>query len=63
MVKAGAIYEGKYLQGTSIARPVIAKRLVEVALAEKQMPLFTVVLAKVMTRYGLSLRPKLWHHS
>ena len=35
MVKAGAIYEGKYLQGTSIARPVIAKRLVEVALAEK----------------------------
>lgn len=35
MVKAGAIYEGKYLQGTSIARPVIAKRLVEVALAEE----------------------------
>ncbi|NLG85625.1 MAG: argininosuccinate synthase [Firmicutes bacterium] len=35
MVKAGAVYEGKYLQGTSIARPVIAKRLVEIALAEK----------------------------
>ena len=26
MIKAGAIYEGKYLMGTSVARPVIAKR-------------------------------------
>jgi argininosuccinate synthase len=33
-VKAGAIYEHKYLLGTSIARPVIAKHQVEVALAE-----------------------------
>jgi argininosuccinate synthase len=33
-VQAGAIYEGKYLLGTSIARPVIAKAQVEVALAE-----------------------------
>jgi argininosuccinate synthase len=33
-VKAGAIYEHKYLLGTSIARPVIAKYQVEVALAE-----------------------------
>ncbi|MDD2534837.1 MAG: argininosuccinate synthase [Eubacteriales bacterium] len=30
-LKAGAIYEGKYLLGTSFARPVIAKRMVEVA--------------------------------
>lgn len=30
-VKAGAIYERKYLLGTSFARPVIAKRLVEIA--------------------------------
>ena len=30
-LKAGAVYEGKYLLGTSFARPVIAKRLVEVA--------------------------------
>ncbi|MEG6616945.1 argininosuccinate synthase [Peptococcaceae bacterium 1198_IL3148] len=30
-VKAGAIYEGKYLLGTSMARPLIAKRLVEIA--------------------------------
>jgi argininosuccinate synthase len=33
-VKAGAIYEDKYLLGTSIARPVIAKYQVEVALEE-----------------------------
>ncbi|CEP66777.1 Argininosuccinate synthase [Moorella glycerini] len=30
-LKAGAIYEGKYLLGTSFARPLIAKCLVEVA--------------------------------
>jgi argininosuccinate synthase len=33
-MKAGAKYEGKYLLGTSFARPVIAKRIVEIALAE-----------------------------
>ena len=33
-VRAGAIYEHKYLLGTSIARPVIAKHQVAVALAE-----------------------------
>jgi argininosuccinate synthase len=33
-VQAGAVYENKYLLGTSIARPVIAKHQVEVALAE-----------------------------
>lgn len=31
MLRAGAVYEGKYLLGTAVARPVIAKRLVEVA--------------------------------
>jgi argininosuccinate synthase len=31
MMRANAIYEGYYLLGTSIARPVIAKRLVEIA--------------------------------
>jgi argininosuccinate synthase len=34
MLKAGAIYERKYLLGTSVARPLIAKRLVDVAHAE-----------------------------
>ncbi|OPX88809.1 MAG: Argininosuccinate synthase [Pelotomaculum sp. PtaB.Bin104] len=33
-LKAGAIYEGKYLLGTSMARPLIAKRLVEIAKQE-----------------------------
>ena len=31
-VRAGAVYEGKYLLGTSLARPVLAKRQVEIAL-------------------------------
>ncbi|ABM28916.1 argininosuccinate synthase [Nitratidesulfovibrio vulgaris] len=34
MMRAGAVYEGRYLLGTSIARPLIAKRLVEIARAE-----------------------------
>ena len=34
VVKAGAVYEKKYLLGTSFARPLIAKKLVEIALAE-----------------------------
>ncbi len=33
-VKAGAKYEGEYLLGTAFARPIIAKRLVEIAKAE-----------------------------
>ena len=35
MVKANAVYESKYLLGTSIARPLIAKKLVDIALSEK----------------------------
>jgi argininosuccinate synthase len=35
MMRAGAIYEGQYLLGTSIARPLIAKRMVEIARREK----------------------------
>jgi argininosuccinate synthase len=31
MFRANAIYEGEYLLGTSIARPLIAKRLIEIA--------------------------------
>ena len=33
-LKAGAVYEEDYLLGTSFARPVIAKRIVEIAKAE-----------------------------
>src|SRR5512137_993026 len=35
MLRAGAIYEGQYFLGTSIARPLIAKRMVEIARKEK----------------------------
>jgi argininosuccinate synthase len=35
MLQAGAIYEGQYFLGTSIARPLIAKRMIEIARAEK----------------------------
>ena len=35
MVRAGAVYENQYFLGTSIARPLIAKRMVEIARAEK----------------------------
>ena len=34
MLKAGAVYESNYLLGTSVARPVIAKRQVEIAIKE-----------------------------
>jgi len=33
-IKANAIYENRYLMGTSLARPIIAKRQVEIALKE-----------------------------
>jgi len=33
-MKAGAVYEGKYMLGTSFARPIIAKRIAEIALKE-----------------------------
>jgi argininosuccinate synthase len=35
MIQAGAIYEGQYFLGTSIARPLIAKEMIEVARREK----------------------------
>ena len=34
VIKANAVYEGKYLLGTSLARPIIAKKLVEIAKKE-----------------------------
>ena len=35
MIQSSAIYEGTYLLGTSIARPLIAKRQIEIANKEK----------------------------
>ncbi|MDR2605178.1 MAG: argininosuccinate synthase [Desulfovibrio sp.] len=34
LLRAAAVYEGRYLLGTSVARPLIAKRLTEIAAAE-----------------------------
>jgi len=39
MIQAGAIYEGQYYLGTSIARPLIAKGMIEVARKEKAQAL------------------------
>jgi len=35
LLRANAVYEGRYLLGTSIARPLIAKRQIEIAVTEK----------------------------
>ena len=35
MLRANAVYEGRYLLGTSIARPLIAKRQIEIAIKEQ----------------------------
>ena len=60
-VKAGAVYENKYLLGTSMARPAIAKKLVEIALHVKKALLLsaTVQQEKEMTRSVSSLVSKL----
>src|SRR5437762_5213770 len=47
MMQAAAIYEGQYFLGTSIARPLIAKRMVEIARSEEhtselQSPMYLV---------------------
>ena len=36
MFRANALYEGQYLLGTSIARPLIAKRLIEIAARDRR---------------------------
>jgi argininosuccinate synthase len=35
MIRSGAVYEGQYFLGTSIARPLIAKRMIEIAKTER----------------------------
>ena len=58
-LKAGAVYENKYLLGTSLARPVIAKHQVEVALREEgARPSATDVPAKAMTRFASKWRTR-----
>ena len=52
-VKAHAVYENKYLLGTSMARPLIAKKLVEIARKEG-----AVLQVNVMTRFVSNLQSK-----
>jgi uncharacterized membrane protein YgcG len=57
MFRANALYEGLYLLGTSIARPLISKRLVEIAAEPAPMPSATARPARAMTRCGSSCPP------
>ena len=56
--KAGAVYEGKYLLGTSFARPLIGKILVDIAKKKVLMLSLTVRLVKVMTKFVFELAIK-----
>ena len=53
-MQAGAVYEDGYLLGTSFARPLIAKRLVEIAKKERPTPSFTAAPARATTRSASS---------
>lgn len=57
MFRANAIYEGEYLLGTSIARPLIAKRLVEIANETGADAISMVRRAKAMIRFVLNSGP------
>ena len=64
--RAGAIYEGRYLLGTSIARPLIAKRMVEIAEMEGAQALAHGATGKGndQVRFelgGMGMNPKLKH--
>ena len=50
MFRANTIYEGQYLLGTSIARPLIAKRLIDLAEKLVQMLFRMVPQEKVTTK-------------
>lgn len=53
-IQGNAIYEMRYLLGTSLARPLIAKAMVEVAEKKMQTHLHTGPLAKEMTKFALN---------
>ena len=61
MFRANAIYEGEYLLGTSIARPLIAKRLVEIAKQTGRRQSRTVRRARATTRFASSWARMRWH--
>ena len=53
-VQAGAVYENRYLLGTSFARPIIGKRLLKSHSKKVQTPSATVQPVRVTTRFGLN---------
>jgi len=57
MIRAGAIYEGQYFLGTSIARPLIAKRMVEIARKEKADAIAHGATGKATTRSASNSPP------
>ena len=60
-VKAGAVMRINIFYGTSMARPVIAKRLVEIARKEARQLFVTVQQEKETTRSALSSESKRSH--
>ena len=54
MFRANALYEGQYLLGTSIARPLIAKKQIEIASASAPMPCVMALREKATTRCASS---------
>jgi len=55
-VKANAVYEGVYLMGTSLARPVIAKRQIEIAQMKVLTQLLTAPPARGTIKFALNSR-------
>ena len=53
-LKANAVYEGVYLMGTSLARPLIAKKHIEIARKEGAVPSRTGRRAKATIKCGSS---------
>ncbi|GAL05841.1 argininosuccinate synthase [Photobacterium aphoticum] len=62
-LKTGAVYEGKYLLGTSMARPIIAKAQVACALEVGADACATVVPVKAMIRCVLRAALRRWPRS
>ena len=57
MFRANTVYEGEYLLGTSIARPLIAKRLIEIANETGADAISHGATGKVTTRCASSWAP------
>jgi len=63
LVRSGGVYEHKYLLGTSIARPLLAKKQVEVALRAAATRWRTAAPEKGTTRCASSSPTRPWRRS